>query len=46
MCWVGNVVAITSGEMIDGRGQIVQGLRGNVLEDLYHRNAKRWYPGL
>ena len=35
-------------DMVDVRGRLVQGLglATDVLEDLYYRNAERWYPGL
>ncbi|HIG55683.1 MAG TPA: hypothetical protein EYG11_05970 [Candidatus Latescibacteria bacterium] len=37
-----------SKDMVDVRGRAVQGLglANDVLEDLYLRNAQRWYPGL
>lgn len=37
-----------SSETVDVRGRAVQGLglATDVLEDLYFRNAERWYPGL
>ena len=37
-----------SSDMVDVRGRLVQGLglATDVLEDLYYRNAERWYPGL
>ena len=37
-----------SADAVDIRGRKVQGLglSGDVLENFYHRNAERWYPGL
>jgi predicted TIM-barrel fold metal-dependent hydrolase len=37
-----------SSAIVDVRGRSVQGLglSGDVLENFYHKNAERWYPGL
>ena len=37
-----------SAGMVDVRGRQVQGLglKGDLLENFYYKNAERWYPGL